>query len=141
MTQDFNISIHALLFLDHKGEYCTSEQIAEKVCTNPVVIRRLMGILKKARLVRTREGIRGGYCIGEKGKDMTLLDVKQALKVQMFRRSGSREVDEDCLLSTGMGGLLDRLYAGMDETCDQYLKGITLGQLSDQIFGKNRSVG
>lgn len=134
MTQDFNISIHALLFLKHKGDVRTSEQIAEKVCTNPVVIRRIMGALKRAGLVTTREGIHGGYQIREEGGEITLCEVKKALAVRPFKRTPARHVDEDCLLSSGMGDLLDRLYEGMDEACDRYLTEITIGMLEKEIF-------
>ena len=42
MTSEFTIAVHALVFLNHKGETLDSETLAENVCTNPVRIRKVM---------------------------------------------------------------------------------------------------
>ncbi len=55
------IAAHALtwisLYQRQGHEVATSEQIATSANTNPVVIRRLLGELRKAGLVESRRGV------------------------------------------------------------------------------------
>ena len=61
MTSEFAIAVHALVFLEHKGIVISSEELAKNVCTNPARIRKVMAKLKRADLIRTKEGTEGGY--------------------------------------------------------------------------------
>ena len=80
MTSDFAIAVHALVYLNHRQESLSSEQIAENVCTHPVRIRRVLSRLKKAGFVVTREGQNGGYAICRQPAQINLAQVAAALK-------------------------------------------------------------
>ncbi|WP_320912645.1 Rrf2 family transcriptional regulator, partial [Eisenbergiella porci] len=54
MTSEFGMAVHALTFLNHKGEMVSSEVLAENICTNPARVRKVMAKLKRAGLVTTR---------------------------------------------------------------------------------------
>ena len=73
------MGVHILAMLDVcKGMPCTSEFIAGSVNTNPVVVRRILGLLRKAGLVRTSLG-RGGAELLKRPEDITLLEVYRAV--------------------------------------------------------------
>lgn len=55
-----------------------SEVLARSVNTNPVVVRRLMGVLKKAGLITVRRG-KGGPVLALPPEKITLLDVYKAI--------------------------------------------------------------
>ena len=56
MTSRFTVAIHILSLLDlNQGESITSEDLAVSVNTNPVVIRKILGILKKAGLIQIQK--------------------------------------------------------------------------------------
>ena len=57
MTSEFGMAVHALTFLNHKGEIVSSEALAKNICTNPARVRKVMAKLKKAGLVDTKEVI------------------------------------------------------------------------------------
>ena len=42
MTSEFAIAVHALVFLNHKGETLSSDALADNVCTNPARVRKVM---------------------------------------------------------------------------------------------------
>ncbi len=66
-----------------KGEcVVTSELIAESVNTNPVVIRRLMGLLRRAGLVDSKPGARGGWVLTAEPATITLRDVFGAVEAE-----------------------------------------------------------
>jgi DNA-binding IscR family transcriptional regulator len=72
----FTVAIHILTLLAHQGgEPATSEFIASSVNTNPVVIRRLLALLRTARLVRSQGGPGGGWQLVVRPGSITLRDV------------------------------------------------------------------
>ena len=75
----FSVGVHILALLEIAKEHpCTSEFIAGSVNTNPVVIRRLFGMLRKAGLVNTCAGI-AGATLAKIPEEITLLDVYRAV--------------------------------------------------------------
>ncbi|MFY0544395.1 Rrf2 family transcriptional regulator [Brevibacillus sp. H7] len=80
ISSRFSIAVHILSLLALSTSPCTSDFIAESVQTNPVVIRRIMGKLKKAGLVNVRAGT-GGASLRKELDQITLLDVYRAVEV------------------------------------------------------------
>lgn len=73
------VAIHILAILSFaENEPVTSELLARSVNTNPVVVRRLIGQLKKAGLVDVRRGA-GGSRLNRRSESITLLDVYKAV--------------------------------------------------------------
>lgn len=80
ISSRFSIAVHTLSLIALSPEPCTSDFIAGSVKTNPVVIRRIIGQLKKAGLINVRAGAGGAYLL--KGlEEITLLDVYRAVEV------------------------------------------------------------
>lgn len=84
----FSIAVHTLSLIAFCSDECTGDFIAGSVNTNPVVIRRIMGMLKKAGLVEVRPGV-GGASLLKAPEEITLLDIYRAVNViednQLFR--------------------------------------------------------
>jgi Predicted transcriptional regulator len=84
----FSMAVHTLCLIASVPNDCTGDMIAGSVNTNPVVIRRIMGMLKKAGLVDVRPGV-GGALLRKSPEQITLLDVYRAVNVtednQLFR--------------------------------------------------------
>ncbi len=57
-----------------------SESIARSVGTNPVVVRRLMGLLVRAGLVEMRKGQNGGALLARPPEKITLGDIYRAVE-------------------------------------------------------------
>lgn len=78
----FAVAIHILsLIAANPGKPVTSDYIAGSVNTNPVVIRRISSMLKKAGLLQTHAGIAGATLTREI-MDISLLDVYRAVQAQ-----------------------------------------------------------
>ena len=133
----YSIAVHGLVFLNHKAESVTSEQLAENICTNPARVRKVMTKLKRAGLVETREGHVGGYSFHKKPEDVTLAEVGRAMEcVFVDTNWKSGDTDMNCLICSGMAGVMDDIYHQLNERCYQKLEAITIADIDDIIFRK-----
>mgnify|MGYP005843494723 CR=1 FL=1 len=81
ISSRFAVGIHILSLIEfNKDGVNSSEFIAKSVNTNPAVIRKIMGMLKKAGLVEVHPGIAGAK-LAKDLSDITLLDVYKAVNV------------------------------------------------------------
>src|ERR1041384_7273960 len=77
----FAVSLHILAYLVYRtGAAVPSAEIAGSVDTNPVVIRRLLSALVKARLVTAQKGAAGGFPPASAPEHFPLLDIYRAAK-------------------------------------------------------------
>jgi DNA-binding IscR family transcriptional regulator len=76
----FSMAVHILSLITVSSNEVTGDFIAGSVNTNPVVIRRLIGMLKKAGLVDVRSGVGGAFLLRSPDK-ITLLDIYRAVHV------------------------------------------------------------
>ncbi len=94
----FIVAIHAMSVLARhhgKGPVC-SAAVAESVHTNPVVIRRLMGDLERAKLVRAVAGRCGGFELERRAGDITLADVYRAVEDENVFRMHKTDPHAKC---------------------------------------------
>ena len=135
MTGEFAIAVHAIVYLNHKRSCLSSEELAKNICTNPARVRMVMGGLKKAGIIRTRESAAGGYAVREGASSISLREVADAVGAS-FVGSAWRPGDSDmeCLVASGMAGVMDDLYAKMDALCRACLNDIRISDIEDIIF-------
>lgn len=80
ITSRFTIGIHTMLCIAYfyQTKKVTSEFISKSTNANPVIIRRILGQLKKANLIEVKAGVGGAHLLKEP-KDITLLDIFEAV--------------------------------------------------------------
>lgn len=135
MTAEFIVAVHALEFLNHKGEALSSELIARNVCTNPARVRKVLLRLKAAGLVQSQSGVEGGYAFVGDPHRVTLLDVFSAVENQFIKvswRSGDAEMD--CPIASGMAPIMDGVFGRLDACCRATLGGMTIADIDDRLF-------
>ena len=141
MNGEFIIAVHVLAYLaNHLQRNISSEELSKSACTNPARIRKVMSELRQAGLVETRSGSEGGYLLKVPQEKITLLQVLRAVGAQVVK-PGWR-IDHPykaCLISTGMGAVMDDLAASLDEACCLKLQQITISDISAQLFKKKVS--
>ncbi len=135
MTAEFIVAVHSLVYLNHKGDFRSSEEIAQNVCTNPARVRKVMAKLKKGGLVETHGGFVGGYRFAGEAKRLTLYEIFQAVGEQFIKtawRSGSAEME--CPISAGMGAIMDEVFGALELCCANELQKTTLSDIDQRIF-------
>ena len=138
MNSSFSLAVHALVYLDHRDETLSSEELATNICTNPATVRKTLAKLKHAGLVAAKEGAGGGYIISCKPEKVSLSEVAKALDntfVCVSWKCG--DTDQACLISSGMGSVMDDLCEELDDLCYSHLENVTLADISNKIFDQS----
>lgn len=83
-SQKFPVAAHALAYLAHKDARdaagaISSAELAASMPTNPVVVRRVTGMLARAGLIATRAGASGGAWLLRDPETINLDEVLRAV--------------------------------------------------------------
>ncbi|MDQ0192816.1 Rrf2 family transcriptional regulator [Paenibacillus wynnii] len=76
----FSMAVHILSLIAISSNEVTGDYIAGSVNTNPVVIRRIISMLKRAGLVDVRPGIGGAFLL-RAPEVITLLDIYRSVNL------------------------------------------------------------
>lgn len=142
MTQSsrFATAVHILTLLagEHE-EPLTSDYIAGSVNTNPVVIRRLLGLLAKAGLVHTAPGGAGGSRLGRDARRVTLADVYEVVEAEgALYGKHSRQPNPKCPVGRNIVELLDRRLSDAESAASASLRKTTIADLVHEVKKKQR---
>src|SRR5215211_8240227 len=130
----FAVAVHVLSLMAWTGEEpLKSEQVAESVNTNPVVIRRMLLDLAQAGLVVSQTGSMGGSRLVTDPAKTTLLDVYQALECggvfSLHRQPPSR----DCPVGVNIETVLGDVFLEVDSAVEQVLGTITINDVVQRL--------
>src|SRR5437870_12962868 len=93
----FAMAVHVLAVLAYKeGDPVTSALLAAGVNTNPVVIRRLLLALQRAKLVETRKGVGLGSRLSRSPARINLAQVFRAFEAEESSAVPSRRPNHAC---------------------------------------------
>ena len=132
----FATSAQALVLLAAEPDKLhTSEEVAQKLDTNSVVIRREFLLLREAGLIESHKGPSGGSKLARPAKDITLRDIYRAIHPQGLLRAPA-------LPGPGMAGLqsvLKSIFADASRVFEKELDQTTLSQLVKKAQKKSKS--
>ncbi|WP_423802422.1 Rrf2 family transcriptional regulator [Neobacillus sp. SAB-20_R2A] len=140
ISSRFSVGIHILSLLEvNKDEINTSEFIARSVNTNPVVIRKIMGMLKNAGLVHVRPGIAGAG-LAKGLSEITLLDVYKAVNVvsdnELF--SIHEEPNPACMVGRNIQDTIGPLFSTAQLAMEKVLANVTIEDVVKGILEKEK---
>lgn len=112
------------------GEPMTSETLAACMKTNPVVVRRTMGLLRDAGLVAADRGHGGGWRIAADLSKLTLRQLHEALGEPALFAVGNRTERPDCLVEQAVNAALDGAFSDAEALLMQRFESVTLAELA-----------
>ncbi|GAA4704446.1 Rrf2 family transcriptional regulator [Brevibacillus fulvus] len=134
ISSRFSIAVHILSLIAVNPHDCTGDFIATSVNTNPVIIRRIMGMLKKAGLLEVRPGV-GGASLLKQPEQITLLDIYRAVNViegdQLFRIH--EEANVQCPVGRNIEHVLQAEFKAAQTALENRLAKTTLRQLTERF--------
>lgn len=136
ISSRFTVALHIFACVEYFKDKCkvTSDFLASSINTNPVIIRRILGQLSKAGLVRVMRGT-GGIEITRPLRDITFLDVYKA--VEPIEDGTLFHFHENpnpaCPVGRNIHALLDGKLQSIQEAMEDRMKEYTLEDIRNGI--------
>ncbi len=139
ISSRFSVGIHILALIElNKDGVSSSEFLAESVNTNPTLIRKIMGMLKKAGLIEVKPGIAGAKLARELS-EITMLDVYKAVSVvnenELF--SVHENPNIKCTVGRNIQNAIDPIFSAAQLAMESTLGQVTLEKVVKDIIDKD----
>jgi Rrf2 family protein len=136
----FTVALHILTLLaSSREEPLTSEYIAGSVNTNPVVVRRLLGLLRKQGFVSSQPGNGGGWLLAADSDAITLADVRRAVNEGTPFAMHSQPPNPACPVGRNIQGALSGLYDRAERALEADLAKTTIKNLLRSVQARQRA--
>lgn len=134
----FSDSIHILAFIEvYKDIKLSSDVIASSVNTSAVVIRRLMGVLRAAGLIDTKQGSAEPK-LAKDPSEITLLDIYFATEGNKPIFELDKNTNPDCIVGGNIQEVLGNYYEDAKIAAQRKLNETTLEDLIETILVKQK---
>jgi DNA-binding IscR family transcriptional regulator len=140
ISSRFAVGIHILTLIEiNKAGVSSSEFLAGSVNTNPAVIRKIMGMLKNAGLIKVRPGIAGAELTRNLSK-ITLLDVYKAVNVVQEKELFSihENPNPDCPVGRNIQSAIEPLFTIAQTALEKALENVTIEDVVRDIIEKEK---
>lgn len=134
----FAVAVHVLVLLALQRGGCTSSFIAGSVNTNPVVVRRILGRLRRAGLVASHTGPGGGFALLKDPRRVTLGEVYRAVEGQPLIALHEGP-NPSCPVGRNVGGVLEDVSRRAERAMLESLGGLTLASVVSRVRAKARA--
>lgn len=138
----FAVAVHALgLSLiaraEQAGRPLTSEEAAAIVGAHPVHVRRVLGALRDAGLVKSQPGPRGGWLLARTPETITLWDVYRAVETDSPLTLPTRAPDACCRFAPDLPQVLEYCLKEAERAVQERWSQITLAQVIAAARGES----
>jgi Rrf2 family protein len=130
----FAMAVHVLTLLAYKeGDRVTSAYLAGSINTNPVIVRRLLLTLQKAKLIDTCKGAGAGSRLNYSPKRINMAQVYRAVEASESFTTPSRKPNDDCPVGHCMKEELEKIFASAQNALERDLEKTTLADVIDAV--------
>jgi DNA-binding IscR family transcriptional regulator len=128
------MAVHVLAVLAYKeGDRITSSFLAGSVNTNPVIIRRLLLALQRAKLVDTCKGAGSGSRLSRAPGRITLAEIYRAVEDAETFGTPTRKPNAACPVGNCIRDTLERIFLSAQQAMEQDLAKTTLAGVIEQV--------
>ncbi len=126
-----SVAIH-ILSLVATEPHLSSDRIAGSVTTNPVVIRRISGELRRAGLLASRAGV-PGFTLTKGPEEITLLDIYKAVNLEKELFAIHDKPNPNCQIGREIQHTLDVTFDSVRQAMENELNSKTLQDVLQQL--------
>lgn len=128
------MAAHVLVLLSlYPEELMTSENISQSVGVNPVVIRRLMGMLRRAGLVAAKAGANGGSALAVPPESISLSAVYIAVEEGSIIKPHGKGTSKICPVGRNIHEVLRTVSESVDRSVDETLARVSIADLAARL--------
>ena len=133
-------AVHICIYLNIKeSELINSTELADSVKTNPVVIRRLVSVLRKHNILGSIPGASGGFFLKKEAKNISLWDIYLATREEEFFKRP--KVNPECVVSSNLAGLLHDSSVAAELSMKSELNKVSIQDLSKDLVSALKEQG
>ncbi|MCM3001405.1 Rrf2 family transcriptional regulator [Paenibacillus cellulositrophicus] len=140
ISSRFTIAVHMLSLIQVRTDQLTSEQIADSVNTNAVIIRQISRLLKQAGLVGVKRGTGGAYLLQEPS-NISLYDIYQAVDVVddngLFH--AHENPNPNCWVGSNIHAVLGVFLLKAQQAMENVLREVSLEDITELIKQKKNA--
>lgn len=128
------MAVHVLAVLAYKeGDRATSALLANSVNTNPVIIRRLLLALQRAKLVETGKGAGSGSRLSRSPGRINLCEIYKAVEDCESFASPSKKPNAACPVGNCILKALEKVFGSAQQAMERDLEKTTLASILDTV--------
>jgi Rrf2 family protein len=130
VNTQFPIAVHIMAALGFRhGEDTASALLAGSVNTSPSFVRRVLAKLSRAGLVETATGRAGACWLAKEAKDISLLDIYQAVDAPKAFSIHGYSAQKACPVSCHIKSALEKALAKTQKAMEASLDKTSLAQI------------
>lgn len=133
MNSDYTLAIHSLVLLALQPDrMSTSEAIAESAGVHPVRIRKVLSLLKKNGVIKSKEGNGGGFIFAKELSEVNLWDIYKITSDGSLQPK-CPDSNEQCIVGANMQRVMFSIFFGAEKHMGEYLKTFSIKEVIDLI--------
>ncbi len=132
MNSQYSVAVHVLTLIDAAAGQISSEDIAGSVGVNPVVIRSVTGLLRRAGLLTTKRGVLGAQ-LTRLSSQITLLEVYRAVLAPETVIKMHQHPNPACPVGAHIQGVLSVVFAEAQAALEARLAQVRLCDISAAV--------
>lgn len=142
MNHRLTIAAHILgmiAFIDREFRRpVTSEELADSIGTNPVIVRQILAQLKQAGLIDSRRGAGGGSVLARDPRQISLRQAYEAIAEENEGFIGRRaqEPGAECRVAPVIAEYLDDVFGEAEEALKHRLAAVSIDEMSRAIVDR-----
>jgi Rrf2 family protein len=130
----FAMAVHVLAVLAYQeGDRVTSAALAVSINTNPVIVRRLLLFLQKAKLVETCKGSGSGSRLSRSPRRINMAEIYRSVENSESFAIPKRNPSVACPVGHCILDALAKIFASAQNAMERDLEKTTLADLIDTL--------
>jgi len=131
-STNYTKAVHICIYLNIKeSKLINSTELADSVKTNPVVIRRLVSVLRQHNIIGSIPGANGGFFLKKDAKEISLWDIYLSTREEEFFKRP--KVNPECIVSSNLAVLLHDSSVAAELSMKKELSSVTISDLSNNL--------
>lgn len=135
MDTKFSVAIHILTMVSESKEILSSQALATSVGSNASYIRKVIGLLKNADLIKSHQG-KMGYQLTKSPKEISLLEIYYATQglehINLFPIHQNANLD--CPVGKHIQGAVSPIFSTIEQDLEAVLARKNLDQVIANLY-------
>ena len=133
-----SLALHALGHMAAQPDRpLRSQDLAQAQSTNPVVVRRTLGLLREAGLVTSAKGHDGGWSLSRPATQITVADVYLATQDPFFTPPKGPDNPPHCAIERALHTTMDAALSQAEAALTETLRHVTIADIAKGIPSLN----